>query len=331
MTTTPAGINWIGELNKLTFVEMVTRFPDEPSAIRFLEAVRWPDGPYCHRCGCVDVSRVETKRKRPVLYCTGCKSQFSVTTGTVMEDTKIALHKWLLAIHLMCSSKKGVSSLQLHRMIGIARRSAWHLSHRIRHAMASVMPSLLTGTVEADEVYVGGKKRGMGRGYRGNKTAVVTIVQRGGSAHSHVMPEEGVTSAAVSSMLKAHVAPTAVLNTDESPVYKEIGKTFRHHDTVNHGEKEYVRHGARVATTNAVEGYYGNFDRQINGTHHHVGSAHLHRYAHEFDFKYNSRKVNDGTRTVAAIRTMEGRRLTLFRTATVAAPSLQDHLPPRRI
>ena len=158
---------WIGELNKLTFVEMVTRFPDEASAIRFLEAVRWPAGPYCHRCGCTEVSRVAAKgRQRPIWYCTGCKTQFSVTTGTVMEDSKIALHKWLLAIHLMCASKKGVSSLQLHRMLGLARRSAWHLSHRIRAAMAGALPEVLTGTVEADEVYVGGKRRGQGRGYR---------------------------------------------------------------------------------------------------------------------------------------------------------------------
>jgi transposase-like protein len=133
--------NWIEGLNKLTFVEMVTRFPDEPSAIVFLEAMRWQAGAYCFRCGCADVSRVASKRQRPLWYCAGCKAQFSITTGTVMEDTKIARHKWLLAIHLMCASKKGVSSLQLHRMLGIARRSAWHRSHRIRHAMGTVMPT----------------------------------------------------------------------------------------------------------------------------------------------------------------------------------------------
>lgn len=113
-------------LDKLTFVEMVTRFPNEESAITFLEAVRWSGGAHCSRCGCTDVSRVTTKRARPIWYCSGCGKQFSITTGTVMEDSKIPLHKWLLTIHLMCASKKGVSALQVHRMLGIARRSAWH-------------------------------------------------------------------------------------------------------------------------------------------------------------------------------------------------------------
>lgn len=322
MTTTTEPATWIAALSKLTFVELVTRFPDEPSAIRYLEAIRWPAGPYCHRCGCTDVSRVQTERKRPLFYCTGCNAQFSITTGTVMEDTKIELHKWLLAIHLMVSSKKSISSLQLGRMLGIAKRSAWHLSHRIRHAMADAMPELLTGTVEADEVYVGGKRKGMGRGYRGNKTAVVTIVQRGGKAHSHIMPEDGVNTASVGAMLTAHVSPTAVLNTDESPIYTAPGRAFRHHDTVNHRAEEYVRHGARVATTNAVEGFFGNFDRQINGTHHHVSAKHLHRYAHEFDFKYNTRKVKDGERMVQAAAKLDGKRLTLYRAKSVDAPCL---------
>src|SRR5579872_6157413 len=126
-----ASANWIESLNKLTFVELVTRFPTEASAIEFLEAVRWHGEPSCFRCGCTDVSRVKTNRKRPVWFCKGCQKQFSVTTGTIMEDSKIPLNKWLMAIHLMCASKKGISSLQLHRMLGITRRSAWHLSHRI--------------------------------------------------------------------------------------------------------------------------------------------------------------------------------------------------------
>lgn len=318
----------VGGLAKLTFVEMVTRFPNEAAAIGYLEAVRWPNGPYCHRCGCVDVSRVESKRKRPVLFCTGCKEQFSITTGTVMEDTKIELHKWLLAINLMCSSKKGVSSLQLGRMLGIAKRSAWHLSHRIRHAMTETAPAPMTGTVEVDEVYIGGKKKGMGRGYRGNKTAIVTIVQRGGRAHSHVMPEVNVSRSTVGTMIAMHVAPTANLNTDESPLYTEIGKGFRNHDTVNHRADEYVRHGARVATTNAVEGFFGNFDRQINGTHHHVSPKHLHRYIHEFDFKYNTRTDKDGQRTVKAVAKLDGKRLTLFRAVSVDAPCLVNRLAP---
>ncbi len=321
--------NWIASLAKLTFVEMVTRFPDETSAIVYLEAVRWADGANCSHCGCVDVSRVASDRKRPLWYCTACKRQFSVTTGTVMEDTKIALHKWLLAVNLMCSSKKGVSSLQLSRMLGIAKRSAWHLSHRIRHAMEGAMPTTLSGVVEADEVYVGGKVHGKGRGYRGNKVAMVAIVERGGNVLTHVMPDDSVKSSNVTAILEAHVEPTAVLNTDESPIYTEIGKSFAGHDRVNHGKEEYVRFDLstlRLATTNTVEGYFGNFDRQINGTHHHVGGKHLHRYSVEFNFKYNSRKVKDGQRTVDAVRLMEGRRLTLYRAVSVKAPCLIDRV-----
>jgi transposase-like protein len=316
---------WIEGLNKLTFVEMVTRFPTEVAAITFLEAVRWQTGPFCFRCGCTDVSRVMSKRARPIWYCRGCETQFSITTGTVMEDTKIPLHKWLLCIHLMCSSKKGVSSLQVHRMLGITRRSAWHLTHRIRHAMGVVSPELLTGTVEVDETYVGGKTRKTGHGYTGNKTAVITVVQRDGSAHSHVIPESMGTKRVAEEVL-SHVSRDAILNSDESSIYTNLGKEFAAHDTVNHRTEEYVRRDfvtGRTATANAVEGYFGNLKRQLDGTHHHVGSNHLHRYVKEFEFKYNSRKVTDGVRTVQAVARIEGKRLTLFKNK-IGAASLQD-------
>ena len=143
----------VDELSRLTYFELTAKIPDEATAITYIEAVRWPHGPACSHCGCTDVSRVESTRNRPVLYCLACHEQFSITTGTVMEDTHIPLNKWLMAFHLMCASKKGISSLQLQRMLGLAYRSAWFLSHRIRHAVASTRPDMLTGTVEADEVY----------------------------------------------------------------------------------------------------------------------------------------------------------------------------------
>lgn len=320
------GSNWLESLNRLTFAEMVVRFPNEKAAIEFLEAVRWPSGPSCFRCGCVDVSRVTSRRKRPLLYCTACKKQFSITSGTVMEDTKIPLHKWLMAIHLMCSSKKGISSLQLHRMLGLARRSAWHLSHRIRAAMADAMPEMLKGTVEVDECYVGGVRRGKGRGFRGNKTAVVAMIERDGNAHVHVMPETAVTGDTMKGMLENHISKDAVLNTDESKVYYPSHRSFYRHDRINHRKEEYSVvdpwTGRRIST-NVVEGYFGNFRRQLDGTHHHVSVGHLHRYSSEFEFKYNSRKVKDGERTVKTIQRFEGRRLTLFKIAE-GIPSLQD-------
>ena len=139
------------------------------------------------------------------------------------------------------------------------------------------------------------------------------------------MPDESVTGKEIGAILDTHVAPTAILNTDESSIYTESGKDFAAHDTVNHKQEEYVRNDkatGRLATTNTVEGYFGNFDRQINGTHHHVSGKHLHRYANEFDFKYNTRKVNDGTRTVEAVRLLDGRRLTLFGAVGTDAPAL---------
>jgi len=313
-------------LDKLTFVEMVTRFPNEESAIAFLEAARWADGASCSRCGCTDVGRIATKRARPIWYCSGCRKQFSVTTGTVMEDTKIGLHKWLLAIHLMCASKKGVSALQVHRMLGIAPRSAWHLCHRIRSAMTNLDTPVLSGTVEADELYIGGCRRGQGRAFRKNKTPMLTVVERDGQAHSHVLAGREVSLPAVTRLLSEHVSPDAVLNTDESPLYRKLGETFAAHDTVNHGLYQYSRNDmvtGRRASTNTVEGYFGNFRRQIDGIHHHVSVRHLHRYSNEFEFKYNTRTMKDGQRTAQAVRRLENRRLTLYKIAK-NVPSLRD-------
>jgi transposase-like protein len=319
-----ANANWIESLNKLTFVELVARFPTDATAIEFLEAIRWQNGASCFRCGCADVSRVKTKRQRPIWYCTGCKQQFTITTGTIMEDTKLPLNKWLMAIHLMCASKKGISSLQLHRMLGITRRSAWHLSHRIRQAMTDMVAPVLRGTVEVDEAYIGGKARGKGQGYRRNKTAIIAMVERDGRARTHVMPESYVTSDVTDKLLEKHIDADATLNTDESHLYTGIGASFDRHDTVNHRDKEYSRWvNGRRKSTNTVEGYFGNLKRQVDGTHHHVSAHHLHRYVSEFEFKYNSRKDTDGQRTVQTTARIEGRRLTLFKN-TIGAPSLQD-------
>lgn len=192
--------------------------------------------------------------------------------------------------------------------------------------MTNLDPMVLTGIVEADELYVGGCRRGHGRAYRGNKTPILTVVERGGQAHTHVLAGRDVSLPAVTRLLKEHVSPDAVLNTDESPLYRTLGKTFVAHDTVNHSIKEYVRNDmvtGRKASTNTVEGYYGNFRRQLDGTHHHVSVRHLCRYSNEFEFKYSTRKMNDGERTVLAVRRLENRRLTLYKIAA-DIPSLRD-------
>lgn len=181
--------------------------------------------------------------------------------------------------------------------------------------MANLAPEgKLDGTVEADETYIGGKARGKGRGYVGNKMAVVSLVERGGRVRSTVMKEKHVSGASVGELLKEHVEKTAHLNTDESPIYTESGKTFASHETVCHKKEEYVRNdtvSGRVVTTNAAEGYFGNSKRSLDGTHHHVGKAHLPLYIAELDYKYNTRKVSDGARTMEGIGRIEGKRLTL--------------------
>jgi transposase-like protein len=259
------------------------------------------------------------KKIRAGLYkCAECEEGFTVTINTVMEDSHIALNKWLIAFYMMCASKTQVSALQLQRQLEIGSyRSAWFLCHRIRFALKDVVPAAggkLGGTVEADETYIGGKKRGHGRAYVGNKTPVVSLIERGGRVRSTVV--EKVTGAALDRLLKAHIHQSAHLNTDESPAYRETGKAFASHDTVNHSIEEYSRHDkatGRRASTNTAEGFFGNTKRSLDGTHHHVSGKHLPLYLAELDYKYNTRKVSDGARTAAGIKLMEGKRLMLRR------------------
>ncbi len=307
--------------DELTLMAVMQRFSTEEAAREYFERVRWPEGPVCPHCGVCDQKRIykiapnpKAKLRAGLYKCADCDRQFTVTVGTVMEDSHIPLNKWLIAFYMMCASKTQVSALQLQRQLEIGSyRSAWFMCHRIRFALTSQPSPMdkLHGTVEADEMYVGGVHRGKGRGYKGNKTPVVSLVERGGRVRSHVVDNQKVTSEELEFLLKRHVNTAAVLNTDESTIYTEIGKSYRHHDTVNHKLDEYVRHGARVATTNTVEGFFGNTKRSIDGTHHHVSRQHLPLYLAEFDHKYNTRKQSDGARTVEGIKGVEGKRLTL--------------------
>ncbi len=278
--------------------------------------MRWPNGPVCPHCGGQKAyARTPNAkaRTRPGLYkCGECKDTFSVTVGTVMEASKIPLNKWLIAFYMMCASKTQVSALQLQRQLEIGSyRTALFLCHRIRFALKDISPAgQLSGEVEADETYIGGKARGRGRGYTGNKIAVVSLVQRGGDVRSTVA--ERVTGKTITTLLKRHVATEAHLNTDESPLYTKAGKDFASHATVNHSAEEYGYYdyrSGRTVTTNTVEGYFGNSKRSLDGTHHQISRQHLHLYTAELDFKYNTRKSSDGERTAEGIRRMEGKRL----------------------
>jgi len=301
----------------LTLLEIMRRYSTEEAARAYFEKMRWPNGPVCPHCGSTDKNYALTPNKkariREGLYkCGTCDDRFSVTVGTVMESSHVPLNKWLIAFYMMCASKTQVSALQLQRQLEIGSyRTALFLCHRIRFALKDMSPATpLTGEVEADETYIGGKAKGKGRGYTGNKIAVVSLVQRGGEVRSTVA--ERVTGKTISTLLKRHVSADAHLNTDESPLYTKAGKEFASHATVNHSAEEYgyydYRSGRNV-TTNTVEGYFGNSKRSLDGTHHQISRQHLHLYTAELDFKYNTRKETDGQRTPNGIRRIEGKRL----------------------
>lgn len=298
----------------LTLVGLGHSEAKEDEARETLERLRWGSGVACPRCGSMDVAKVTAngiKKIRKGLYrCRDCRrnktsNQFTVTVGTIFEDSHIALYIWLQAITLLCSSKKGFSAHQLHRQLGITYKSAWFMAHRIRHAMEQQPTRRMKGTIEADETYIGGKSRRVGRqtGFE-NKTPVVALVQRNGNVRSFVVPT--VTAMTLKETLLANVNPSSHLMTDELDGYKKVGEQFASHETVKHSAYEYVRGNV---TTNTVEGYFGLLKRGINGVYHHVSKEHLHRYLAEFNFRYNRRKIDDNERTISAIMSTEGKRL----------------------
>lgn len=291
-------------------------FHDADAARRFLEATRWPDGPVCPHCGTEgDATKMKGKAHRPGVYqCNSCRQQFSVTVGTLFERSKIPLHKWLYASWMLCSSKKGISSHQLHRTLGVTYKTAWFMTHRIREAMNSTHNLKLggpgtSGIVEADETYFG-KTEGQGSGpHFSKKQKVVALVERGGNVRAFHVPT--VNADNLKPILYGQIDKNARLMTDSAPVYKKIGKAFKSHETVDHGAGEYARGDV---TTNTVEGYFGILKRGISGIYQHVSAEHLPRYLDEFSFRYSNRKITDSERTIAALKGIEGKRLTYRRT-----------------
>lgn len=283
-------------------------FHNEDRAYHMLESIRWPNGPICPHCpGGKKIYRLKPgKTGRRVLKCGACRKQFSVTVETIFEDSHLPLTYWLAAMHLMCASKKGISAHQLHRMLGITYKSAWFMAHRIRYAMTEFSASgKLGGIVEADETYIGGKRKGLGvKEGMDSKTPVFALVQRGGKVRSFAMPR--VTAKNLKSMIREHVDQSAHIMTDSFIGYRGLKNEFAGHDMVDHHREEWVRGNSH---TNTIEGYFSLLKRGIVGTYHHVGSQHLHRYLAEFDFRYNSRAVNDQIRSMAAVKAIEGKRL----------------------
>ncbi|MGE0665792.1 MAG: IS1595 family transposase [Sphingomonadales bacterium] len=294
-------------------------YNDENAAREHLESIRWPDGPYCPHCGEVEnVHRLEGKSHRPgLLYCRSCRGQFSVTVGTVFERSKISLCKWVLATHLLCASKKGMSAHQLHRMLGVTYKTAWFMAHRIREAMTSDVGPLGGGNkvVEADETYVGGKAKNRAHREPAPKKAVVALVEREGKvASKHVA---NVTAKTLRPMIVTKVDRASHLMTDESAVYTRMGDEFAGHSTVNHSANEYAR-AAGFKHTNTVENFFSIFKRGVIGTYHHLSEAHLDRYCAEFDFRYNHRKISDRERADEALKGITGKRLTYRRSYEAA-------------
>jgi len=292
------------------------QFTDETAAREHLEALRWPNGVFCAHCGSFDgITKMQGKSHRPGLFnCNACRKPFSVTVGTVYERSHIPLHKWLLATHLMASSKKGISAHQLHRLLGITYKSAWFMAHRIREAMDDKTTAPMGGnggTVEADETYIGTKTahtKGQGTSH---KHAVVTLVERGGRARSFKVDK--VTARDIVPIVKANVDKDAKLMTDEARHYWQVGTEFAEHGRVAHKRGEYGRGDIH---TNTVEGYYSIFKRGMKGVYQHCSERHLQRYLAEFDFRYSNRAklgVSDVERAAKALKGIEGKRLTYRR------------------
>jgi transposase-like protein len=289
----------------------------EDEARDYLEGLRWPNGPVCPRCwNCDNIYRLQGKSHRKgLLKCGACREPFSVTVGTVMESSRVPLTKWLVAFHLMTSSKKGFSAHQLHRTIGVTYKTAWFMAHRIRYAMRQSDFTPLSGVVEVDETYVGGKPRKTrgpvnkraDRRYT-DKTPVFALVERNGRAIA--MPLERVRGAEMKKMMRDMIQPEAKIMTDESTLYRGTEKHFASHETVNHTRKEYARGDV---TTNSVESFFALVKRQHYGTNHQYSKKHMPAYITETEFRWNARKLTDEDRREQAIRGIEGKRLTYRR------------------
>ena len=298
-------------------------FRNDNAARFYLEQLRWPAGTVCPHCGVIGHSYKTPTVGRYRCAERACRKDFTVTVGTPMERSHIALHKWLQAFHLMCSSKKGISAHQLHRTLGITYRSAWFMAHRIRECMRTGGLAPLGGegkVVEADETYFGeipeasrpqrkvsGRPFSANRQGTKNKRAIIALVERGGGVRSFHVPSAYAGTVVI---VRSNVARESRLHTDESRLYSAVGREFSAHETVKHSDYEYVRGDV---TTNTVESYFSVFKRGMRGVYQHCGEKHLHRYLAEYDFRYNHRSalgIEDGERAAPAIKSADGKRLT---------------------
>lgn len=310
---------------RTTIASLSKQIVTEADAYAYMEGLRWGDDPRCAHCDGANVylivpengtsrrTAAGTMSERRVWRCRECKKQFSVLTGTIMHATKIPVRTWVLVIFDMCAAKNGISAREVERRYGVCPRSAWHMLHRIRQAMAGGerLVTTMRGTIVSDETWIGGdpkwmhtRQRPVKRQGSTEKTPVMTLVNAvTGEARSKVLPWVNANTLRKAISEQVDMAGSELV-TDQAGHYLGIGQDFATHESVNHSKGEYVR--GRV-TTNQVEGFFAQLKRSIDGTHHHVSPEHLHRYVNEFDFRYSTCKMSDGGRMRTLAKQMEGR------------------------
>jgi len=267
----------------INLINLIEKYSNEDDCRAYLEELRWPNGIACPRCGSMGVSRVQ---KYNVFDCNSCRYQFSVTSGTIFHDTHLPLWKWFTAIYLMVESKKGISANQMKRTLGVGSyRTAWYLCHRIRAAMSDGAPNLLNGIIEVDETWVGGKAKGFGHGYKGNKALAVGAVERDGDIALQSI--EHADSETLLKFIQEHSAEIEAVFTDELPAYKGLEKKGIKHETVNHSADEWVKGNVH---TNSVENIWSLLKRSIMGSYHQVSKKHLDAYLKELEWRFNNRE-----------------------------------------
>ena len=286
----------------VNILSLMMDFDTDAECRAYLEELRWPNGVECPRCQSKKISRLKARK---VFDCDVCRYQFSATAGTIFHDSHLPLPKWFMAIFLISESKKGMSALQLKRLLKVSYKTAWYLCHRIREAMRTDNPEPMTGTVEADETYIGGRRAYGAGNSRLTRAAVLAIVERGGNIRLQKCETIAPNRKSMHGFVKKHAPNPKRIMTDEHLGYKGLEDADTTHETVTHSKKEYVRGDVH---TNTVESAFGLFKRSLVGSFHQVSVKHLDRYLQEFEFRYNNRK-NPYLFRDTLVRLMDGKAL----------------------